>query len=248
MDSSSNISSPFGKIFILEITALYEETLRLIEEAGLTPATIALTGGSTPKAFYQWVVQKNGVYQGANKAFENITWTTSDERYVPLSSEESNFGTADRVLLQALHIAEEKKSPWPVEFEPLKAAQVFNERFPKSKPFDLCFLGMGEDYHTASLFPNSPLMLEQTTGFENFAAVLTENKGWRLTLTPKGLERCGKIIVTLTGKGKAEVLKNLFKSPLEPLKKPIQLLKAFSSKVTWLVDKDAASLLEFPLF
>jgi len=68
----------------------------LLKEACNKKVTVGLTGGSTPKAFYAWAV-KQGHFDSDD--FKNVVWSVSDERCVPLSSEESNFGNADRMLL-----------------------------------------------------------------------------------------------------------------------------------------------------
>ncbi len=242
-----SIPTDYGTVHICNIETLFLETLTLIKRAAITasgPMVVGLTGGSTPKAFYQWAHEHK---KGDRIIREKVIWSTSDERHVPLDSEESNFGNADRLLLQGWDIPEENKFPWPVDQSPDECADLFthqwNERFGAERTFDLCFLGMGDDCHTASLFPECPLI--GSGHMESFAAVEWPGRGWRLTLTPEGLHRAHKIIVSVTGAGKQEALKDVFERSFDPHHKPIQLLKAHVDKTIWLIDEAAAEGVRF---
>jgi len=204
-------------------------------------STIALSGGFTPIAFYKWLTTIP-----SQKVLDKIFWFTSDERCVPLTHEDSNFGNASRFFFTPLNIPPSHQCSWPVHLPPKEAATAFEASFKKDFSshhlFDLCCLGMGEDCHIASLFPNSELITSNTP--INFAAVFVENKGWRLTLTPNGLQKCKKIIVLVEGQKKAEALCKVFQEPFNPVSKPIQLLRNYASNVTWLIDPPAASKLK----
>ena len=222
---------------------LFRKVVDILETAASgfgDPFTIGLTGGSTPKAFYRWAVENDAVSEVVRK---QAVWSVSDERMVPLSSEESNFGNADRQFLKPMGIAPERKFPWPVQVDPHSAARVFeqrfSERFGAGRAFDLCFLGMGDDGHTASIFPNSPLMAIESGNC--FAPVEIDGKGWRLSITPQGLQACSRIVVMVTGEAKAERLHSVLNA--EPGRYPIQLLAACAEKTHWLVDEEAGSRL-----
>jgi len=101
---------------------------------------------------------------------------------------------------------------------------------------------MGEDGHTASIFPGS-LLLEKPCG-ENFAAIDVPGKGWRLSITPEGLGKCAHVVIVVTGSNKASVLKEVLEGAIAVKKHPSQLLRTLNTKVTWLVDHEAAALLE----
>lgn len=234
------ITTRNGTLVCAPREVLFQRLVDLMDRAGSEGRaySVGLTGGSTPKAFYDWAVREDALPAGVR---ERAVWTVSDERMVPLTSEESNFGTADRRLLKPLNIPEPHKLPWPVEVDPHSAATVFNrrwtERFGGETCFDLCVLGMGDDGHTASIFPGSPLL--EVDLAENFTCVEVPGKGWRLSITRAGLERSRKVAVVVTGAAKANVLKEVMDGPEN--RYPVQILQALRERVTWLVDPEAAA-------
>lgn len=239
------LKTPYGQLHILTEEAIFKYTVDVFEKtvaAQKRPISIALTGGSTPKAFYQWITRNRAL---SESLLESIYWFTSDERCVPLSSDESNFGNADRLLLTPIRIPSKNRFPWPVELPPTLAADTFskawNKQFSPDMGFDICLLGMGDDCHTASLFPHSPLLGSSIRN--SFAAVEVPGKGWRLTITESGLDRCGTILVTTLGSGKADALKSVLEGPFDIHKVPSQMHKNHAHKTTWLVDSAAAAKL-----
>lgn len=240
------LSTDYGEVRILTHEEIYQHTLAFIREAaagageGLAP--VGLTGGSTPKAFYQWVDENDALpLDVATK----ILWTTSDERCVPIDDDDNNFGHADRGMLTPLGLPAANRMPWPTELEPATCAADFNtqwnERYGAARAFDLCFVGMGGDNHTLSLFPQCPLIQEDPP--ENFASTLWPERGWRVTLTVAGLARCKRIVVSTTGEGKADALKAAIRGDHDPFHKPVQLVRPHAAKTVWLVDEPAAALL-----
>lgn len=222
-----------------EIFRLCAQMTNAAAEKSVDSVSIGLTGGSTPLAFYRWAVAERPF---SPALLEKAVWTVSDERMVPLTDGESNFGNADRELLQPMGIGEEKKMPFPVEVDPHSAATVFERKFLECfgrVGFDICVLGMGDDGHTASIFPESPLLALESG--ELFAPVEVPGKGWRLSVTPLGLELSKRIVVLVTGAGKAERLAAVFGE--EPGHYPIQILARFADRVDWLVDEAAAGKL-----
>lgn len=234
----------YGTLCIGGKEAIFEEAVELaageLKKSGRSELTWALTGGSTPAEFYRDCVSNRKI---PGDLLEASRWFTSDERMAPLESDESNFGNAARVLLDPLRVPAEKRFPWPVERAPEEAANSFEVMwkavFSASRCFDVCVLGMGDDCHTASIFPESPLIAEPVSRF--FSEVEVPGKGWRLTVTPYGLERCGLIVVMVVGRKKAGPLKAVFDESPDPRQRPIQLLRAHAARTVWLVDEDAGS-------
>ena len=199
---------------------------------------LALSGGSTPVEWYRWCVSAGAFNHGLIDATE---WFSSDERHVPLASDDSNFGTADRRLLTPLGVVPARKHPWPVELPHMDCAPVFEERFRRlresDKAFDVCFLGLGTDGHTASIFPGSPLLERDEPRF--FVSIEVPEKGKRHTITPRGLNTCGGIIVMAPGAGKKEALSRVLAADGSESETPARLLRRMRDKVTWLVDREA---------
>ena len=202
---------------------------------------IGLTGGSTPLAFYRWAAAEKPFKE---EFLSRAVWSVSDERMVPLESEESNFGNADREMLQLMKVPGERKLPFPVQVDPHSAALAFDRRFRErfgAGAFSVCLLGMGEDGHTASIFPGSPLLAIEADAF--FAPVDVPEKGWRLSITPHGLAASRRIVIMVTGAGKAERLAEAFSTSPDPQRLPVQLLHRHADRTDWLVDEAAAAKL-----
>lgn len=239
--------TPYGYLRVLDSREIHLALRASLEEATRhrvpnRPAPVALAGGSTPKAFFRWLARN----PPSPQILRQVVWYTGDERDVPRSDPESNFGTADRLLLDPLGVLENRRVPWATELPPPTAARIHNETWERVRGreagFSLVFLGMGDDGHTLSLFPGSPLLRE--AGDDGpFAAVEVPGKGWRLTLTPSGLMRAARVVVCVTGESKAERLREVMQGGYDPLLNPIQVLKPCAARAIWLVDSGAARLL-----
>jgi len=218
-----------------------ELAARINALAARGPASVGLSGGSTPKAFYAWVVRTGAL---TAEALARIDWHVSDERCVPLSSDDSNFGHAARGMLDALGVPAARRFPWPVELPPVEAAKAYEAAWAARSPakaFDLCVLGLGDDSHVASLWPRCPL-IGQAAG-PRFVATEWPGRGWRLTITEAGLAQCGAVVVLVGGAAKAPALRAIAHGAFEPSLHPGQVLRAFAPRVTWLADREAAAQL-----
>lgn len=210
--------------------------------------TVALAGGSTPKALYQLL---------ASDKFKNkIDWTSvffffGDERKVLPGDKESNFRMANENLFEPLEIFPQNVFRWETEFE--DAAAIANDyetkiidffdlrdgEFPK---FDLILLGMGDDGHTASLFPFTGALNETTRiAVENKVEKLNTT---RLTFTFPTINNAENVFFLVKGADKSETLKQVLEGDFEPLKFPSQNVQPTSGNLLWLVDSDAAEFLE----
>jgi 6-phosphogluconolactonase len=260
-------NTPYGRLCIGKLEELFARAVALAvaqqEKTAAKPFTWALTGGHTPLVWYDWCVRTQALPPALLAATH---FTVSDERHVPLTSDESNFGHAMRRLLDPLKVPSGQRHPWPVRPVPAVSAEAYRHAWAAlagpGRAYDVCFLGLGEDAHTASIFPGSPLLsafakasasapfdklratadkLEDKTssGLELFVALET-SKGPRLTITPAGLRACGLVIMMTHGADKAPAMKKVFAGPYDLLKAPAQILKTCAERAVWLVDEAAA--------
>jgi 6-phosphogluconolactonase len=240
------ISSDYGRVVVGTQAELFAEALRLTlerQQAARAGRFIwALTGGSTPAAFYKWCVETSAL---PAELARSTHFTVSDERHVLLDSPDSNFGNAERQLLAPLGVATDRRHPWMVAWPVAEAAEAYRRTMlilaGPGRAYDLCFLGMGDDCHTASLFPGTPLLKDD--GGLLFGGQEVPGKGWRLTITPTGLRACGQIVVMALGAGKADALHRVHRGPLDVENVPSQLLKTCADRVVWMVDEAAAAKL-----
>lgn len=222
----------------------FTETIVSAKQMAVLPI-VAMTGGSTPKAWFQWLIARPENY---SESLKGIVWTVSDERYVQIGHADSNYGTMARLMLDPLSLPILNRLPWPVDLPPQEAAHTYAVRFDGrgiSTPlYDICVVGMGDDGHTLSLFPHSPLLKDDEGKF--FTAIDVPGKGQRLTLTPTGLGKCGKIVLIVTGAAKAKVLKEVLFGPMDETHLPAQILRHHKDKLIVFADEAASAHLPMP--
>ncbi len=209
--------------------------------------TVAISGGSTPRDMHRLLAEEP--YRSDIPWKEtHIFWV--DERCVPVDDPESNFGLAKKDFLEQIPIPLEQIHPMPGEFSPEKGAKKYQEEMErvfqigeKDCPiFDLIFLGMGKDGHTASLFPGAKFPNEADRWV---IAVKGVNPNvYRLTLTYDVLNRAKRVYFLVSGKEKAPIVRAVLEDKGACL--PAQKIQPVQGRLTWLLDKDAASLLTVP--
>lgn len=210
--------------------------------------TVALSGGSTPKALYKLLAsEKFRALIDWNRVF----FFFGDERNVLPDDEESNFRMADESILQPLRIPAENIFRWQTELEnPEQIAEDYEQKikdffklseneFPR---FDLIFLGMGDDGHTASLFPHTEALREaKKIAVSNPVEKLNTT---RLTLTFPAINKAANIIFLVAGESKAEVLRQVLQGETAPEQLPSQSVKPPAGNVFWMLDEKAAAKLD----
>lgn len=212
--------------------------------------TVVLSGGSTPAGFYKLLA--------SNDYREQISWPNvyffwGDERCVPPDHKDSNYNMARQVLLDRIPIPPKNIFRMPAEQANHDQAsaeyeQIIMTFFPKNTGelprFDLIFLGMGDDGHTASLFPGTPAL------FENYRLVTAnyiEKLGlYRLTLTVPLINQARNIIFLISGASKATVLKEVLEGEYQPQKLPSQFIQPVDGRLLFIVDRAAADKLINP--
>lgn len=217
-----------------------------VERAGL--ATVALSGGSTPKHMGRLLAEES--YR-SRVPWDRLHVFWGDERLVPLESPESNAGEAMRAFLDAVGIPAEQINPFEtVEIAPEESARRYERRVRDVVPggelpvFDLVLLGMGEDAHTASLFPGTPAINEaERLVVSNYVPKLETT---RLTFTPPLINAARNVAFLAAGAGKAAPLAEVLEGPHEPERLPSQVVRPAGGPL-WLVDRAAtASLTKRP--
>lgn len=197
--------------------------------------TLGLAGGTTPRRAYEMLA-------GRDLPWSEIHGWMTDERHVPIDHADSNAGMAQRALFD--HVAATlHQVPW---YEDANAAALDYERHlhrllgreaDDGRP-GMVMLGVGEDGHTASLFPGSTA-LDETD--RDYVATLVPGKGWRLTATLGYLSRARRILFLVAGESKAPVIASIFG---EESDLPAALVSARARDVVWLIDRPAAALLD----
>lgn len=205
--------------------------------------TVALSGGSTPKGLYELLATAE--YR-KRLDWSRIHFFWGDERCVPPDYPESNFRMVQESLLSKIQIPSENIHRMMGEKEPGQAATEYEEHLrqffhlPRGgvPQFDVIFLGLGEDGHTASLFPGSPALNE---GNRLVATVYVEkSKTYRLTLTLAVINAGAQIIFLVTGQSKAAVVKEILSADSKSESYPANKVRPVNGNVTWLISKDAA--------
>ncbi|MHB8579276.1 MAG: 6-phosphogluconolactonase [Ignavibacteriaceae bacterium] len=204
---------------------------------------ISISGGNTPKLFFSEL---------ASPPFgDNINWSKvhlfwSDERCVPPSDMESNYGMTKENLLDLIQIPVENIHRIMGESHPEKEAVRYSKEIDKVLPrdksnfpqFDWVFLGMGEDGHTASLFPNAELLYSCS----NIAGVAIHPVSGqkRISLTERIINNSKRISFVVTGKSKATTLKEILDGLPDSKNYPASQIKPLNGILDWWIDKEAA--------
>ena len=204
--------------------------------------TVALAGGSTPKATYEALARN---YSGELE-WGGVHAFFGDERTVPPDDENSNYRMARAALLSRVPVGGVHRMRG--ELPPAEAAAAYErelrEFFGQEEPpsLDLILLGLGEDGHTASLFPETSAL--DVSDRWVVANPVLKLETTRLTLTVPVINAAKAATFLVAGEGKAEALKQILEGDADPRAYPAKFIRPEGGDLTWMVDAASASSLE----
>jgi 6-phosphogluconolactonase len=225
----------------------YEAAERAIADPERGRFLVALSGGNTPRVFHQQVVKR---YRDLIP-WERVQFFWSDERCVPPDHAESNYRMARETLLAHIKVPAANIHRMPGERTDYEAAaadyeaklrQVFGLPPGVLLRFDVILLGMGDDGHTASLFPGTPVLHEkQKLVAANYVPRLNAH---RLTFTYPLINAARQVMFLVAGQDKAGPLHDVLDGQVSIEERPSVGVRPTEGEVIWLVDRAAASLLD----
>ncbi len=207
--------------------------------------TIALSGGNTPHSLYK---KLSSVEFRKKIDWKRVHIFWGDERVVPFNDKLNNAGTAYEMLIDHINIPAVQVHKMRTDIEPVFAEKeyekILHNYFNNTvKSFDLVLLGVGDDGHTLSIFPTSPLIENEEHKWVH-AIYNKEQQMFRITLTPEIVNRASYIAFMVTGSDKANILKRVVDGDYIPSVLPAQLINPENGKLLWFLDDAAAKYLK----
>ncbi len=215
---------------------------KLIEQPGKEPIHISLSGGNTPKTVFKYLNEK----YGKHLADERFHFWWGDDRCVPPIHPDSNYKWANELWLAPVGIAPKNIHRVIGENEPEEEAVRYAEEIRNTLTeknglpvFDLIILGLGDDGHTASIFPNQ---MELLTAIELCAVATNPYSGQiRVSFTGKLINNAHHVVFLATGENKANKVKEVIADKNEAL--PATHIQPVHGQITWILDQAATKLL-----
>ncbi len=205
--------------------------------------SVALSGGNSPKKLYELLADS---YKDKLE-WEKVYFFFGDERYVPQTDKDSNYLMAKKALFEPLEIDPANIFPVDTSLSPKEAAAKYQEEieefFDESElSFDLILLGLGDNSHTASLFPFTPVLHDRTPGVSE--VYLEDLKVYRITLNAPLINEASNIAFLVYGAGKAEAVHHILEDDENIEEYPAQLIEPIVGEIEWFLDTAAAGNLE----
>ncbi len=205
---------------------------------------VALSGGSTPRTLHRMLCEAPYL---SDIPWKDIHIFWADERCVGVGDPANNYGTARADFLDRTPAPENQVHPMPVDLSPAQGAiayerevmEFFKVRMSPIPVFDLIFLGIGADGHTASLFPGQSALMERKRLVVSVRGGTPDVE--RLTMTLPLLNNARQIVFLVSGRNKASILKRILEGPMADI--PAQRVQPVQGFVTWILDQMAASLI-----
>ena len=203
--------------------------------------TVALSGGSSPKKLYELL---------ASDAFkskvdwEKVYFFFGDERNVPQDNKDSNYLMVKTALFDPLQIDDSNIFAVDTTLSPAEAAEEYTKAIglffdEETVAFDLVLLGLGDNSHTASLFPGTPVLHDETASVKE--VFLTDQQIYRITFTAPLINQAKHIAFLVYGQGKAIAVHHILEDGKNIDEYPAQLIAPVNGDVQWFLDTAAAS-------
>ncbi|MBH8568164.1 6-phosphogluconolactonase [Microvirga sp. STS02] len=206
--------------------------------------SVALSGGSSPKKLYELLTSP--AYR------ERVPWAQTyfffgDERNVPPTDAQSNYLMAKTALLAPLNIADSHVFAVNTLLPPAEAAHAYTQTINsffggKTAQFDLILLGLGDNSHTASLFPHTPVLHATTADVK--AVFVAEVDAYRITLTAPLINQARAVAFLVFGADKAAAVRRVLLGERNIEEYPAQLIAPAAGAADWFIDESAAKELE----
>jgi 6-phosphogluconolactonase len=211
-------------------------------------ARVAISGGSTPQATFKLLADPAGPFVNTI-AWDHLQLFWVDERCVAPDDPESNYGVCKKLLLDNVAIPPANVFRMEGELDPEEAANRYEATLrnsmklegAESPSFDLIVLGMGDDGHTASLFPHTEAL--NSLGRMVVANHVPQKDTWRITLTWPVINQGVEVAFEMDGSKKTDVLAEVLTGPRDPERLPSQLIRPANGKLLFLLDEVAAAKL-----
>jgi 6-phosphogluconolactonase len=215
-------------------------------------ARVAVSGGNTPRRSFELLADTGQPFR-AQMPWSKLEFYFVDERCVPPDNKESNYRMVNEALLKHVPLPEEQIFRMEGELPPEESAARYESAIrnrmrlegAELPAFDLVTLGMGDDGHTASLFPHTEALGEILRIC--VANRVPQKDTWRITLTYPVLNRAREVVFLIAGEDKAEPLHEVLQGAYNPDEFPAQLIRPSNGKLTLLLDRAAAAKLPEPV-
>ncbi len=208
------------------------------------PFSIALSGGTTPKLLFKLLAEK----YSESVDWRNVHFFWGDERCVPPDNPESNYGSASRIFLSKINIPEKNIHRIKGEDDPLGEAvrygaeiMDYTDRQGNFPEFNIIILGVGNDGHTASIFPGNSNLLNSEVICEVSRHPVSGQK--RITLTGKVINNADSIFFLVSGSGKARIINRIFRKEAGSPDFPAGKIIPVHGTAEWWLDKNAGALI-----
>ena len=202
--------------------------------------TVALSGGNSPKKLYELLALSD---YGRQIDWDKIYFFFGDERYVPFNDPENNGNMIKRALFEPLMIPDANIFYINTAVPPEESAKKYAQRilsYFKNNPvrFDLVLLGLGDNAHTASLFPHTPVLKEKKALVKE--VYLEDQQSYRITMTAALINEAYAIAFLVYGEAKANAVYDVLEGEKDFETFPAQLIDPDDGELHWFLDKDAA--------